>query len=34
MGIFDFAKFKILTAATKIDATGKTMIISTHGATK
>jgi len=32
MGNFNFSKFKILTSGTKIDATGKTLIISTHGA--
>lgn len=32
MGIFNFGTFRILTSGTKIDATGKTMVISTHGA--
>jgi hypothetical protein len=32
MGNFNFGKYKILTSATNIDATGKTLIISTHGA--
>ena len=32
MGIFNFGKFRILTAGTKLNATGKTLIISTHGA--
>lgn len=32
MGNFNFGKYRILTSATNIDATGKTLIISTHGA--